>query len=79
MAGRKPLVAPSEVVAAVMHFKERVVTKNNDGISSKYFLSTTNLLLFMKKIVIYVGTNQWRSVGGSLIYTAYTLKLVINL
>jgi len=42
MVGRKPLIEPSEVVAAVMHFKERVVTNYNSENRSKYFYNTIN-------------------------------------
>jgi len=37
MVGRKPLVEPSDVVAAVMYFKEKVVTNENSENRSTLF------------------------------------------
>lgn len=36
MVGRKPTVAPSAIVNAVMHFKDELVYTAYDGVKSKY-------------------------------------------
>lgn len=63
MKGRKPAINPDVVVEAVLHFKDRVISKDNgEKVSENY-----NLILIILRIIgIPMHLHIWRALIFSL-------------